>query len=1148
MQKHQHQKKKKLRTASEVLSRLRWAGDEESSMPCLDNTLIGYSDRLNGPMEKAAADFIPIDDGGHLPEHRIQYFRTKSLPLEQGIFWDRAGRVDRLFGSGNGKAPPSCETIMIATEAIVNMKRLAEEKAIRAEEKAKMKARRQAKKAAMTRRLIDLPSCNTVMYDDNFSPQLKHHSWENLQAYHFFKERKCQWMIQPCSSQRKSQVCESDSLKLISWNVLFDMMRNEKNEFIQGDNSLLADTDSTFTRWGQILSELEHENATIVALQEVTPRFIEQLQNQRWVKEKYALSSGMNDLNCIDPFGNLIMWKKYELCPTSLFLCKDLHRYRATVVSFQLNQNTHLNVANIHLPSDTYDYKSKSIHDRTFARQREISAIIAKLLFLGQSQEQHKSIPLIIGDFNSDLDLVPNEYFEDSWILSTVDHPGLTYNWKVNKRAEKLRSLLSSTKEPRRIDRIYVGCNFVQRYDEAKLLGNTTTTDFPPSDHFGVCVRVTLKSEVHEQRDNMDCNVWSKVAVPSTDSLLALVFNDSGCNGVPFYDSSSTLPIAHVTLLNGFVDISSKDRHLLATHAVQDAVKQAFSSNKDSSDLFELYLDKDSFRIFEHGGSATLVCCPDIHSQSGEWLSRLYNTLRAKFVSCHEQESRFLSGWTPHFSLGSFGTAAEARIALSQIVSENSWYDEGGIMSVYGIGLFQRDVNDGKLYLSTSIPLAKKKPILHDAGVSLSSSMRGASYLVLQEIERACRFVNKTKGRERLKLSVDTYGSHRFGLTLPGISDVDAIVTLKAIFPSDDSFVKTIICQEFLNSVSSRLCFLHNSCKARIRVSKTSEGDLNILTIKIAQYPSVDLLVCCLSSNGLPVNNQSKQATNILKDSDELDARINSFQRPQVILGALRIIKLWANQRNIYGAAKSGFLGGSAWVILLLWLLSRHGSNNQEVSKIMEEEEQSLTVASQQLASYFFRHLLSSWSNETIIHLGDVESVSRSSLIDEARDTAIKRNSMAVIAPVSLGNFGKSSTHSTTLVTNAEILRAQRIIERNDGNFDVSVLEPFKHEGLFLSLEVKFSSTSRPSEVKAWGFNQTLSLIVALEKVVDPNVIRPVSSYRRHENSFTFQIGMKDSSEPTKQCLETFIHEYTLILEEGRKVFIPDGKVLLRFA
>lgn len=426
------------------------------------------------------------------------------------------------------------------------------------------------------------------------------------------------------------------------------MMRNEKNEFIQGDNSLLADTDSTFIRWGQILLELEHENATIVALQEVTPRFIEQLQNQRWVKEKYALSSGMNDLNCIDPFGNLVMWKKYELCPTSIFLCKDLHRYRATIISFQLNQNTHLNVANIHLPSDTYEYKSKSIHDRTFARQREISAIIAKLLFLGQSQEQHKSIPLIMGDFNSDLDLVPNECFEDSWILSTVDHPGLTYDWKVNKHAEKLRSLLSSTKEPRRNDRIYVGCNFVKRYGEAKLLGNTTTTDFLPSDHFGVCVRVTLKSEVHKQCDNMNCNIWSKVAVLSTDSLLALVFNDSGCNGVPFYDASWTLLISHVTLLNGFIDISSKDRHLLATYAVQDAVKQAFSSNKDSSDSFELYLDKDSFRIFEHGGSATLVCCPDINSQSGEWLSGLYNTLRAKFVSCHEQESRFLSGWTPH--------------------------------------------------------------------------------------------------------------------------------------------------------------------------------------------------------------------------------------------------------------------------------------------------------------------------------------------------------------------------------------------------------------------------------------------------------------------------------------------------------------------
>lgn len=47
------------------------------------------------------------------------------------------------------------------------------------------------------------------------------------------------------------------------------------------------------------------------------------------------------------------------------------------------------------------------------------------------------------------------------------------------------------------------------------------------------------------------------------------------------------------------------------------------------------------------------------------------------------------------------------------------------------------------------------------------------------------------------------------------------------------------------------------------------------------------------------MNNQSKQAKNILEDSDEFDARIGSFQRPQVIRGALRIIKLWANQRKI---------------------------------------------------------------------------------------------------------------------------------------------------------------------------------------------------------------------------------------------------------
>ena len=129
----QAQPKTKLRTAAEVISRLKWSCDEAATS---QNTLMGYDCRINGPMEKCVDDYTGINEGGDIPEHRIQYFRLNSMPLNDSILWDRQGRVDRLFGSGAGaKAPISLATLANAAQAIETMKRLQEEKAARAEEK-----------------------------------------------------------------------------------------------------------------------------------------------------------------------------------------------------------------------------------------------------------------------------------------------------------------------------------------------------------------------------------------------------------------------------------------------------------------------------------------------------------------------------------------------------------------------------------------------------------------------------------------------------------------------------------------------------------------------------------------------------------------------------------------------------------------------------------------------------------------------------------------------------------------------------------------------------------------------------------------------------------------------------------------------------
>lgn len=84
---------KKLRPASDILSRLRWD-------PALDSGdyIIGYEDRFLGEMEMSLENWK--GDQTHeefIPMHRVLCFKRKADGV---IVWDRRTRKDELFGSG----------------------------------------------------------------------------------------------------------------------------------------------------------------------------------------------------------------------------------------------------------------------------------------------------------------------------------------------------------------------------------------------------------------------------------------------------------------------------------------------------------------------------------------------------------------------------------------------------------------------------------------------------------------------------------------------------------------------------------------------------------------------------------------------------------------------------------------------------------------------------------------------------------------------------------------------------------------------------------------------------------------------------------------------------------------------------------------
>ena len=143
-----------LRTSHEVMNRLRW-DNEMQYRP--DQVLVGYEDRIKGPMERLLADFQSISKGGEIPEHRIWYVRLVNTesdsssssshhptagapPRDADFLWDRRSRVDRLFiannkkNKNNNKAGPDPrrdsidpETLQAATQAYETMIQLEKE-------------------------------------------------------------------------------------------------------------------------------------------------------------------------------------------------------------------------------------------------------------------------------------------------------------------------------------------------------------------------------------------------------------------------------------------------------------------------------------------------------------------------------------------------------------------------------------------------------------------------------------------------------------------------------------------------------------------------------------------------------------------------------------------------------------------------------------------------------------------------------------------------------------------------------------------------------------------------------------------------------------------------------------------------------------
>lgn len=83
----------KLRSSADVYNRLMW-----DSSVSREDYMIGYEDRFKGVKEMPLGSWKrEVEDEAFIPFHRVVHFRRKS---DNVYVWDRAKRIDLLFGSG----------------------------------------------------------------------------------------------------------------------------------------------------------------------------------------------------------------------------------------------------------------------------------------------------------------------------------------------------------------------------------------------------------------------------------------------------------------------------------------------------------------------------------------------------------------------------------------------------------------------------------------------------------------------------------------------------------------------------------------------------------------------------------------------------------------------------------------------------------------------------------------------------------------------------------------------------------------------------------------------------------------------------------------------------------------------------------------
>lgn len=237
--------------------------------------------------------------------------------------------------------------------------------------------------------------------------------------------------------------------KLLTYNVLADPVHQE-------------------TRLPAIFDILGKSDADIIALQEVAPWFLIELEKQEWLKKYHAT---MADGKLIAPRGLLILSKSPIQKVTAELLTTRQHR-ALLIVETEI-KNIKVAVATCHLESPLEASRTRAIQIDQFFKildQTEHSVFLGDFNF-GDGEEPETSM------------MIPK--FLDSWLHTNGKQAGHTWNMEINELA---KSGSFPNEKSRRLDRIFIKSKHLAP-TKTEIIGDRkieNTKGLYPSDHFGL--------------------------------------------------------------------------------------------------------------------------------------------------------------------------------------------------------------------------------------------------------------------------------------------------------------------------------------------------------------------------------------------------------------------------------------------------------------------------------------------------------------------------------------------------------------------------------------------------------------------------------------------------------------------------------------